>query len=228
MAELALDDVERDALAGELERVRVAQLVRREPAPHAGLGGEPAQLAADPGARPGPPAGGAVDDAEQRPGGQLVPRCEPWAQLLPAPLVHAELAAFAALAVADQQRAAPGVEVVLCERERFVDAQAAAPEHDDQRAQAPPVAVPPGEAHHRDDLLDRRRVGRVAHALVARRTPRVIARNRGGRAAPAGGVENYGHGHGISSQSHSGQLPPLYQHRRAAASTRPDGALASP
>jgi hypothetical protein len=34
MAELALDDVERDALAGEFERVRVAQL-RREP-PRAG------------------------------------------------------------------------------------------------------------------------------------------------------------------------------------------------
>jgi hypothetical protein len=30
VAELALDDVERDALAGELERVRVAQLVRAE------------------------------------------------------------------------------------------------------------------------------------------------------------------------------------------------------
>ena len=71
MPELALDDVQRHALAGELERVRVAQLVRREPAPDAGLGGEPAQLAADPGARPGPPAGGAVDDAEQRPDGQL-------------------------------------------------------------------------------------------------------------------------------------------------------------
>jgi hypothetical protein len=31
--ELALDDVQRHALAGELERVRVTQLVRREPAP---------------------------------------------------------------------------------------------------------------------------------------------------------------------------------------------------
>jgi hypothetical protein len=32
-AELALDEVERDAAADELERVRVAQLVRGEPAP---------------------------------------------------------------------------------------------------------------------------------------------------------------------------------------------------
>ena len=35
MAELALDDVQRHALARELERVRVAQLVGREPAPDA-------------------------------------------------------------------------------------------------------------------------------------------------------------------------------------------------
>jgi hypothetical protein len=34
VAELALDDVQRDALAGELERVRMAQLMRREPTPH--------------------------------------------------------------------------------------------------------------------------------------------------------------------------------------------------
>ena len=67
MAELALDHVERDALAGELDGVGVAQLVRREAAPDAGLGGEPAELDARVRARPGPPAGRAVDDAEQRP-----------------------------------------------------------------------------------------------------------------------------------------------------------------
>ena len=79
VTELALDDVERDALASELERVGVAQLVRREPPPHACLGGEPAQLTAHPGAGPGASAGGAVDDAEQRPGGQRGPCGEPWA-----------------------------------------------------------------------------------------------------------------------------------------------------
>ena len=50
MPELALDDVERDALAGELQRVRVAQLVRGEAAPDPRLGGEPAELGADRGA----------------------------------------------------------------------------------------------------------------------------------------------------------------------------------
>ena len=44
MAELALDDVQRHALAGELERVRVAQLMRREPAPDTRFGGEAPEL----------------------------------------------------------------------------------------------------------------------------------------------------------------------------------------
>jgi hypothetical protein len=48
--ELALDDVQRHALARELECVRVTQLVRREPAPDPGAGGEPTELAAHGGA----------------------------------------------------------------------------------------------------------------------------------------------------------------------------------
>ena len=47
VAELALDDVEPDALTGKLERVRVPQLVRRKAAPDPGMGREPAELAAD-------------------------------------------------------------------------------------------------------------------------------------------------------------------------------------
>ena len=39
MPELALDDVERHAFAGELDDERVAQLVRREAPSHARLGG---------------------------------------------------------------------------------------------------------------------------------------------------------------------------------------------
>ena len=44
-------------------------------------------------------------------------------------------------------------------------------------------------------------------AFITRRATGVIAQKGRGRAAPTGGIENYGHGHGISSQSHSGQLP---------------------
>ena len=50
MAELALDDVEPNALTSELERMGVAQLVRREAAPDPGAGGEPAELGSHGGA----------------------------------------------------------------------------------------------------------------------------------------------------------------------------------
>src|SRR5215211_5862735 len=77
MPQLALDDVQRYALAGELERVRVAQLVRREPPPGAGPGSDPPELAAHGGARPRSPARRAVDDAEQRPDWELGAGAEP-------------------------------------------------------------------------------------------------------------------------------------------------------
>src|SRR4051812_24523165 len=131
VAELALDHVERHALASELDGVGVAQLVRREAAPDARVGGEPAEFETYVGARSGAPAGRAVDDAEQRADRQLEASGEPGPQLLPAPGVHADLAPATALAVAHQQRPAPGVEVALAERERFLNAQSAAPEHDD-------------------------------------------------------------------------------------------------
>ena len=66
MAELSLDDVEQDALAGEFDSVRVAELVRREAPPRT-----PAWTARrrssvrTPARRPRPAAGQPVDDAEQ-------------------------------------------------------------------------------------------------------------------------------------------------------------------
>ena len=46
MAELALDEVQRNALTGKLEHVCVAQLMRREPAPDTRFGSEAPELAA--------------------------------------------------------------------------------------------------------------------------------------------------------------------------------------
>jgi hypothetical protein len=46
VAELALDDDQRHALAGHLDGVGVAELVRREASPHAGLAGDASQLRA--------------------------------------------------------------------------------------------------------------------------------------------------------------------------------------
>jgi hypothetical protein len=103
----------------------VAQLVRRKAWPDSGAGGESAELRADRGGRPRSPARRTVDDAEQRPDRQLCPCAEPRPQLLPAPLVHADLASAPSLAVADHQQSGPVVEIVLGESERLLDAQAA-------------------------------------------------------------------------------------------------------
>ncbi len=73
MAELALDDVHGYPLPGELHRVRMTQLMRREPPAHPGFSGELAQLHASGGRRPPPTAGGSIDDAEQRADGKRYP-----------------------------------------------------------------------------------------------------------------------------------------------------------
>jgi hypothetical protein len=125
-----------------------------------------------------PSAGGAVDDAEQRAHRKFGACVQPRPQLLPAPLVHADLAPSAALAAADQDRSAPVVEVVLCERERFLVAQAGAPQDDDHRSHAPAVTVVGSVAHDRHDLVHRRWVGRVSDPLCC-----AVAGQRDSRAA---------------------------------------------
>jgi hypothetical protein len=65
-----------------------------------------------------------------------------------------------AFAASDQQRAAPAVQVGLAKRQRLVDAQPRPPQHDDQRAQAPPGAATARRTHDGDDFLDGRRVRR--------------------------------------------------------------------
>jgi hypothetical protein len=62
---------------------------------------------------------------EQRPDWKLSASAQPWAQLLPAPLVHADLASRPSLSVANQHGSAPVVKVVLGERERLLDAEPA-------------------------------------------------------------------------------------------------------
>jgi hypothetical protein len=119
--------------------------------------------------------------------------------VVPAPPVLADLAAAAALAVADEYRSGAGLQVVLGQSERLVDAQVRAPEQHDQGSQAGAVDAVAGLAHDRDDLLHRGRIGRVAQPLVARRAPGEVAGRAGGRAAAAGGIQQRRRGHGSSS-----------------------------
>ena len=71
MAELALNDVERDAFAGHLDGLGVAELVGREAPADAGSFGHAAKLSADGGTRPRSPPRRAGDHAEQRPDGHV-------------------------------------------------------------------------------------------------------------------------------------------------------------
>ena len=116
MPDLALDDVQRHALAQQLQRVRVPQLVRREAPAHAGAGGR---------GMPRATLRAAVDHAQQRPDRHRLARLQPRLELFEAPVVHADFAALSAFAAADEHGTAPAVEVELGQIERFLDAQPA-------------------------------------------------------------------------------------------------------
>src|SRR4051795_485803 len=102
-------------------------------------------------------------------------------EFVPAPRVHADRAATAALAATHEQRAAPVIEIGFGQRERFLYAQAGAPEDDDQATHASAVRVVAGRAHHGDDLFDFGRIGGIAETLVPRRSawkPGIVAGDR--------------------------------------------------
>jgi hypothetical protein len=107
-------------------------------------------------------------------------------ELLPAPGVHADLAAPSALATPNDQRAA--ALIGLGEDERFPDAQPSAPQdHHHPRSRWPCAASP--AAHDGDDLIDLWRIGRIAQTLVARRSTSVKAGHRRRRSTPTGAAD---------------------------------------
>jgi hypothetical protein len=69
VAQLALDDVERDTLVGDLDGGSGAEWVGRHPPPHTGRCGDTPKLGAGGVACPGPATGRTVDHAQQRPDG---------------------------------------------------------------------------------------------------------------------------------------------------------------
>ena len=78
MPELPLDDDQRDALVGHLDRVRVAELVRRKAPTHARPDCCTSQLLAGRGLLPMPASGRAVNDAQQRADGEPRADLHPW------------------------------------------------------------------------------------------------------------------------------------------------------
>jgi hypothetical protein len=131
----------------------------------------------------------AVDDAQQRSDRQLAPGLQPRFDLGPGPGVHANLPAFSTFPAADEDRAAHVVEVGLLKRQGFADSESSSPKQHDQRAQPLAIRAVSDAEHHRDDLLDRRRAGRVLLALVPRRPPAVVARHRRRRPTMPGDVQ---------------------------------------
>jgi hypothetical protein len=92
-------------------------------------------------------------------------------------------------AAADEQRAAALIEIGLGERERDLDAQPGSPEDHDQTANPATVRAVSGSGHDGADLLDLRRIGRVAQTLAARRATREKSRHRRRRSATTGTIE---------------------------------------
>jgi hypothetical protein len=136
VAELALNHVERHALAGELDGVGGVHWCgakrRRLPAWAASR----AKLDAHVRARPRPPAGRpSMTQNDGRIGNSTRTASHGRS------CSHPDLAAPAVLTVADQQRPARGVEVALAERERFLNARPAAPRYGDQRAQPEALSI---------------------------------------------------------------------------------------
>ena len=94
--------------------------------------------------------------------------------------------------MAHEQRPPWRIEVVLAKRDRLLDAEPGAPKHDDQRPQASAVAIVGSAAHHRDDLLDGRRVGGIELPLVAGQARRGARRCAPGPTARTGRTRSLG------------------------------------
>ena len=124
----------------------VAQLVRSESSPNPSLRCDAAQVVARGGGRLGSAAGLAVDDAEERADRHIHPAVQPRAELREAPVIHANLAALATLALADYDRAAARVEIWLGQRHRLADPKSRPPQHHNQRPQSEPVVGLTGDA----------------------------------------------------------------------------------
>jgi hypothetical protein len=92
------------------------------------------------------------------------------------------------------------IEIAFVEREGLLDAQTGAPHDHDQPAQTPAVRSVARGTHHRDDLFDLRRIGRIAQTLVAWSMAGVKARQRGRRSTSTGTIEQQ-LGHDPSSGS---------------------------
>ena len=191
MAELALDDVEWDALAGRLDGVRVAELVRRDAAPAARCRREAPQGRAGRRGRPRSPGGRAIrwrrrSDAGGPANGSICSQAQrsmPTSRRSP-PLPR-------------RTRTPP---VARC---RSLSARASAslirrPARHSKTISVlvrNPYGVPPAQRMIPTSSSTRRRVGRVTKSSVTRRMAAAMAGHGRGRATTASRVELNGRSH---------------------------------
>ena len=189
--ELTLNDGERDSFACHLDRVRVAKSMGCEASAHAGGHGKLAQGAARRVGDHGRPAVGPSMTHSRAPTGSVgrksaagrsaaIPgRSMPAARRLPPlpgrPRVYPVLRSrsLSASASASLIRRPARHTTTISARTRT------------------PVRGLAGAAHDRDDLLPRRRIGRISAALVARGTATPVTGHAGRRMGRAGGVEQH-------------------------------------
>jgi len=113
VTQLTLNDVDRHSLAGEFNRMGVAELVRCEPASHSGVECQPAQLCPRTGCSPRATRCWTPHGAEEWTYRQGDSADAPRLNVLPTPVVHPGLAPFPTFAVTDEQGPANGVEIAL-------------------------------------------------------------------------------------------------------------------
>jgi len=161
-----------------ISTVSMPELVRTEPPADTGTDGGHSQLLPRSRRSPRPARRRTMQHAQRSAHRKRRAQLHPRPQLLLPPAIHPDLAAPSALAMTHQNRTADRVKIALGERERLRDPQPRSPQHDDQSAHPNALRAFPGAPHHRDDLLDTRRIRRIAKTLIPRRPPRVEPRHR--------------------------------------------------
>ena len=128
MPELALDDVDRHSFARELDRMRAPARTAAAYSVHRQL----AQFGSGGGRGPSAPSRGPVNHAEQGSGRQQHAMRQPRDELLEPEQIHPGLATLVTLAMPNQKRPAPLVDIGLVERQGLRNPQPAPPQHSDQ------------------------------------------------------------------------------------------------
>ena len=148
------------------------KLVRREPPSDPGGTGLRCVAGRGSRRRTRAPTARTTQRTKQRPDREGRSQLKPRVELLPRPAVHPDLAALAALPMTDKHHTPVATKVALGQREGFADPKARSPQHNDHAAQPHAVRTVSRSTHDRDDLVDARRVWRIAQTLVSRRRPR--------------------------------------------------------